>query len=212
MTCFRWAGWGLALFAVTSLWCVAPSAAQEEAAAAPQIAIATTRDGATGSFRLDEESPSAAYALATFSAGANGPVTLSVNARPSDLPVVVRVCETETGSGGCLAPPAASVQFTASDGEARSFGVFLRRQENIRAGRSSGQITLQFRDADGRVLGETGAGVIVMTPAPQGYTPTLDGGLILITLIALGLTVVIVIRSIQISRRDEADTPGAGKA
>jgi hypothetical protein len=64
-----------------------------------------------------------AFAVATVNVGAPG--LLTVSAEAGALPVTISVCETNSQTGQCLAPPSPSVQAQINAGATPTFGVFV---------------------------------------------------------------------------------------
>lgn len=113
-------------FAFTSIYSFAP---------ADMISIGVTP---SGDGILNVPSGGQAFAIATVNIGASATVTARpVYARPFSDPAgdvfTASICETNPSNGQCLAPPAASVSFTAAPNVVHTFTAFVQRPANAPA-------------------------------------------------------------------------------
>ncbi len=103
---------------------------------------------------------SAAFAVATSNAGADAPLTAALDDNGAGLPIVTGICQTDPGSGQCLAPLAASV--TLADfaaGATPTFSVFVTANAAIPFDPAASRLFIRFRDAAG---GEHGAASVAL--------------------------------------------------
>jgi disulfide bond formation protein DsbB len=93
-------------------------------AVADVIALAATV-GNTGIVDIPGASGAGAFAVATSNVGqASAHITVTADTGARSLPVTLLVCQTNPGTGICLAPPAASVALTMAPGATPTFSVF----------------------------------------------------------------------------------------
>ena len=102
---------------------------------------------------------SGAFALATVNVGASGQLTVSADTGNAVLPVTLSVCETDAGSGACLAPPAASLITQVGGGATPTFSVFSDLASTIGFDPLANRVFVRFRDADGNLRGGTSVAI-----------------------------------------------------
>ncbi|MEE2525415.1 peptidoglycan DD-metalloendopeptidase family protein [Hyphobacterium sp. HN65] len=115
------------------------------------IAIAVT-PSADGILQIADENSAAAFAAAVSNVGAEGALTVRPDGLGAASGLRLLVCETDTGSGACLADPAASVTRNFSSDSTASFAVFA----------FADGLAVPFDPATARirVLAEDGGGVV----------------------------------------------------
>jgi photosystem II stability/assembly factor-like uncharacterized protein len=119
--------------------------------------VATARND--GILHIPGASGSGAFAVATDNLGAAAAITAAPVLSASSLPLTVTVCQTNPGSGQCLAPPTASVTATVDFGDTPTFGFFATASAAIPFDPANSRISCQFTDADGVVHGSTSIAV-----------------------------------------------------
>lgn len=77
-----------------------------------------------GVVRIPGPSGLQAFAIGSFNVGAIGNITVSADTGGVLLPVTLRVCETNTSTGACLAPPTPTVTVNYAAATSRSFAFF----------------------------------------------------------------------------------------
>jgi photosystem II stability/assembly factor-like uncharacterized protein len=122
------------------------------------IALVATASN-DGILHIPGASGSGAFAVATDNLGAAAAITAAPVLSASSLPLVVTVCQTNPGSGQCLAPPAASVTATVNSGDTPTFGFFATASGAIPFDPVNSRISCQFTDANGVVHGSTSIAV-----------------------------------------------------
>jgi hypothetical protein len=112
---------------------------------------------------VDAEGPlqSGAFAVATTNVGASAHIDVAADTNGVNLPVSLFVCQTNPGSGQCVAPPAASVSVDVDTGATPTFGVFARAHGPIAFDPAVNRIFLRFTEG-GVTRGATS--VAIRTP------------------------------------------------
>ena len=89
-------------------------------------------------------------------------ITVSTSATPATLPVEIDLCETNSNTGQCLAPPAKSVKLSSlPSGANRSFSVFVTAKSSIADDPSANRISVLFKNSHGSI--EASGSVAVTT-------------------------------------------------
>jgi YVTN family beta-propeller protein len=101
----------------------------------------------------------AAFAAATDNVGAAGSLTATVDTQGLALPVTLTVCQTNPGTGACLATPTASLSVTFAAGATPTFSVFLLPTGTIPFAPSAYRVFLRFIDTNGVSHGSTSVAV-----------------------------------------------------
>lgn len=97
----------------------------------------------------------AAFGVASINLGATETLTVSVDTGLATLPVAVNICQTEAGTGQCLATPAPSLQLNYAGGAAPTFSVFVQPTGAIPLAPGSSRVYVRFKDASGGIHGST---------------------------------------------------------
>ena len=99
-----------------------------------------------------------AFAVATSNVGAAGPITVSADTGTAALPVVLNVCQ--TGPGGCVQPPASSVQVQMAAGQTSTFSVFAQGTgAPIPFDPANSRVFVRFKDNSNVTRGSTSTAV-----------------------------------------------------
>ena len=118
------------------------------------IALTPTNDGV---LRLSGNDGRAAFVVATANVGAVGDLTVRPAALGTTSSLRLRICETNTGTGACLAPAGDSVTRSFGAGETSSFAVFAVGQgSDVSFAPASNRISVEAVDAASIVRGSTG--------------------------------------------------------
>lgn len=121
------------------------------------LAATPTTDGIV---RLSGANRSNAFSVATANLGATDTITVSADSGSNlTLPVTLSVCQTNTGTGNCLAPPGPSVTSEIAAGATPTFGVFVSATDNIRLDPSTNRIFVRFLDSGELSKGATSVAV-----------------------------------------------------
>jgi Pro-kumamolisin, activation domain len=117
------------------------------------IALAAT---ASGDGIAHIPSGGGAFAVATSNAGVAAQITAALDYNGATLPVAAGICETDPGTGQCLATPANAVtigSFTA--GATPTFSIFITATGTVPFDPASSRLFVRFLDAGGNERGAT---------------------------------------------------------
>lgn len=89
--------------------------------------------------------------------GASGTITVTADVGGKALPVNLFVCETNPGTGACLAGPAASVAYTAGLNQTHTFSVFVPATGVVPFDPANNRVFVRFKSGDGVTRGATNA-------------------------------------------------------
>ncbi len=112
-----------------------------------------------GTLHIPGATATGAFAMATANLGAAGPLTVTANTGSAALPLTITVCETVTGTGACMAPPAASVPVTIGAGAEPTFSIFATAAGAVPFIAATNRIFVQFTDGTGTVRGSSSVAV-----------------------------------------------------
>ena len=117
------------------------------------IAVSPTADGV---LRIPGSQASAAFAVATANVGAEGFLTVAPRGAGMASGLRLRICETDSGTGACLSPPAESHSRIFGAGETASFAVFAAAQGgDVPFNPSITRIRFEATDSLGNIRGAT---------------------------------------------------------
>jgi hypothetical protein len=130
------------------------------------VALAAT-PGNTGIVDIPGASGTGAFAVATVNVGINSVLTVSADtgsvvaaaATEAVLPVTIRVCQTNTATGLCLADPAPSVKVAVGAGATPSFAVFVEGGGVVPLDPAANRVFVRLRDQLGNERGSTSVAV-----------------------------------------------------
>ena len=97
----------------------------------------------------------AAFAVASFNAGADATLTVTADTGNSTEPVTLTLCESNSSTGQCLATPAASVQLDVAANATPTFSVFVSASAPITFAPGTARIFVRFTDDQGVSHGST---------------------------------------------------------
>jgi outer membrane protein assembly factor BamB len=120
------------------------------------LAATASRDGV---LRLPGAAGTGAFAVAADNVGVVGDLTVTADLGGAALPIGLSVCETDSSSGQCLAPPAASVAVSIAAGATPTFSVFATASGAVPFAPGASRIFLRFSDAAGQPHGATSVAV-----------------------------------------------------
>jgi hypothetical protein len=126
------------------------------------IALAATVSG-DGVVRLPGPSGSGAFAVATVNVGTADTITASADTGSRSLPVALSICETNPTTGVCLAPAAATVTTTISNGATPTFAIFISAAGEVAFDPALSRVFVRLRDLAGSTRGSTS---VAVTTAP----------------------------------------------
>jgi len=101
----------------------------------------------------------AAFAVASSNVGAASLIIASVDTGNATLPLSAVICQSNPGTGQCLATPAASVPLSFAAGATPTFSVFVQASGPIPLDPATARIFVRFKDADGALHGSTSVAV-----------------------------------------------------
>jgi cytochrome c peroxidase len=106
-----------------------------------------------------------AFVVATANVGSAGEVTVRAEPSDPDLPVTVRLCETDPATGACLAPRASEVTFTAEAGGSNSFALAAFGSDFVAFDPAGARVNVIFEQAGSR-RGSTSVAVRTLLTEP----------------------------------------------
>jgi len=123
------------------------------------IAIAITPSG-DGILRIADENSAAAFATAVSNVGAAGTLTIRPQGVGTATTLRLRICETDTGTGACLAPATETISRAFGANETASFAVFGRAQgQAVVFAPATSRIRVVAEDATSVIRGLTSVAV-----------------------------------------------------
>jgi hypothetical protein len=114
------------------------------------VALAATPSG-DGIVKLPGSMASNAFAVATVNVGSLDSITAQPDTGSVTLPLDLFICETNPGSGQCLADPAASVTTTIAAGATPTFAIFVNSTDMVPFNPAENRVFVSFKDAAGGV-------------------------------------------------------------
>jgi hypothetical protein len=99
------------------------------------------------------------FAVATANIGIAAPITVSADTGGTALPVSLSVCQTNTATGACLAPPTPTVTTTIAANATPSFAVFVAGSSPVADQPAVNRIFVRLQDAGGVLRGATSIAV-----------------------------------------------------
>lgn len=128
--------------------------------AAPDLIAVAITPSNDGVLRLADNLSANAMAVAVSNVGEAGTLTIAPQGSGAAAGLRLRVCETDPGSGACLATPSETVSRPFAAGETASFAVFARGQgEDIALTPAVSRIRLSATDSAGTIRGATSVAV-----------------------------------------------------
>ena len=122
------------------------------------VALAATPTG-DGIVQLPPAPSDAAFAVATANVGATGEITAAADTGDAELPLNLFICETDSTTGQCLSPPAASTTSTMNAGATATFTVFVNATGPVADDPAVNRIHVRFKDAGDVTRGSTSVAV-----------------------------------------------------
>ena len=123
------------------------------------VALAATVSN-DGTVSLPDSFGANAFAVATVNVGAADDITASADTGSVSLPLALAICETDPGTGGCLAAPAASVTTTIGANATPTFSIFVSGDGSfVPFDPANNRVTVRFRDGGGVTRGSTSVAV-----------------------------------------------------
>jgi len=122
------------------------------------VALAATANN-DGIVDIPGATGTGAFAVATVNVGTSGAITASADTAAANLPVTISLCETNPGTGQCLAAPGASVATVINANATPTFAIFVQGSGAVTFSPASNRVFVRFKDASNTVRGETSVAV-----------------------------------------------------
>jgi hypothetical protein len=122
------------------------------------IALGATA-GNTGIVSIPGPTGIGAFAVATFNVGAPAALTATADTGAAALPIALSICQTDPGSGTCLAPPSGSVGATFGTNATPTFAVFAAGSGTVPFDPAVNRIFFRLKDGGGATRGSTSVAV-----------------------------------------------------
>jgi hypothetical protein len=123
------------------------------------VALAATSGPTPGTVSLDAMSRAGAFAVATVNIGIQADITVTADTGNAQLPVTLFICQTDSMSGQCLMPPAASVTTTIAGNATPTFAIFVNASAPVVFDPAVNRIFVRFRDNGDVTRGSTSVAV-----------------------------------------------------
>jgi hypothetical protein len=125
----------------------------------PDIVVESATASNDGILHITGTMGSAAFATATVNLGSSASITVTADTGGVTLPLAITLCQTNPGSGQCLATPSASVSTTINTNATPTFAIFATASNAIPFAPATSRIFVRFADASGAVRGSTSVAV-----------------------------------------------------
>src|SRR5262245_56810312 len=125
----------------------------------PDIVALTATITNDGIVNLPGTSGTGAFAVATVNVGATGNITASADTGGGSIPVNVFVCQTNPGTGDCLASPTNAVTTTINANATPTFGIFVQGAGNVAFDPAANRVFVRFKDGGAVIRGSTSVAV-----------------------------------------------------
>jgi hypothetical protein len=99
-----------------------------------------------------------AFAVATVNVGVSGSITASADTGGASLPVIIFICQTNPGTGACLASPSSTVMTTINANATPTFAIFVQGSGNVPFDPAANRIFVRF-SSGGVTRGSTSVAV-----------------------------------------------------
>ncbi|MEN0653148.1 MULTISPECIES: cytochrome-c peroxidase [Hyphobacterium] len=149
---------------VNTLWFSASANAVPDIIAIAETGASVGLNSLPGVVDIHDRQRSGPFAVATANVGAAGTITVSA-APTSDIPVTVRICQTDPGTGACLAAPAPDLTLDIIAGATPSFAVFAAGDTPISFAPATNRIRVLFSEG-GAVRGSTTVAIRTLLTEP----------------------------------------------
>jgi virginiamycin B lyase len=125
----------------------------------PDIVVESATASNDGILHITGSTGSAAFATATVNLGSSAAITVTADIGGVTLPLGLTLCQTNPGSGQCLATPSASVSTTINTNATPTFAIFATASSAIPFAPATNRIFVRFADASGAIRGSTSVAV-----------------------------------------------------
>jgi hypothetical protein len=127
--------------------------------AVPDIVALAATMANDGIVNIPGANGTGAFAVATANVGSSGGITASADTGAATLPVAVSLCQTDPGTGACLAAPSSTVSATIDAGATPTFGVFVTGGGTVPFDPAQNRVFVRFKDAGAVIRGATSVAV-----------------------------------------------------
>ncbi|MEE2565336.1 cytochrome-c peroxidase [Hyphobacterium marinum] len=131
---------------VNTLWFSASAAAVPDIIAISEVGAGSGLNTTAGVVDIIDRQRNGAFVVATTNVGVSGEITVSAAPTNEALPVSVRVCQTNPGTGACLATPTDSVSLTIGPGATPTFAFFAIGDIPVAFAPATNRIQVSFRE------------------------------------------------------------------
>ena len=121
------------------------------------IALMATISG-DGVVRIPGSGGLQLFAIGSANVGVTGTIVVSADTGGVALPLTLMVCETNSGTGACLAPPTPTVTVSYPGGTTKSFAFFAQASGSIAFDPANNRVFARLKQA-GVLRGATSAAV-----------------------------------------------------
>ena len=101
----------------------------------------------------------AAFAVASANIGVTDTITVSADTGAATLPVTTTICQSNSGTGQCLAPPTQAVTLSFAGGTTPTFSIFLQSTGSIGFAPATSRVFVRFEDAAKGLHGSTSVAI-----------------------------------------------------
>jgi hypothetical protein len=99
------------------------------------------------------------FAVATVNLGTAAVITVTADTGTANLPVSLAICQTNSGTGACLARPAANVVTSIDANATPTFGIFVTGSATVPDSPGVNRVFVRFTDPGGALRGATSVAV-----------------------------------------------------
>jgi hypothetical protein len=122
------------------------------------IIVFSATSSSNGIVEIPKGDP-AAFALASINIGVATPIIVSVDTGTATLPVTATICQSNPGTGQCLAAPAGTVPLSFTAGATPTFSVFPQASGAIPLAPATSRVFVRFKDGDGGLRGSSSVAI-----------------------------------------------------
>jgi hypothetical protein len=124
--------------------------------ASPDIVALAAANG--GIVDIPGTNGTGAFAVATVNVGANANITATADTGGASIPVNIFICQTNPGTGVCLASPASSVMTQINNGDTPTFAIFVQGNGTVLFDPAANRVFVRF-SSGGVTRGSTSVAV-----------------------------------------------------
>ncbi len=150
---------------VNTLWFSASANPVPDIVAISEVGAGSGLNTVAGVVDIIDRQRNGAFVVATTNVGVTGNITVSAAPTNGNLPLTVRVCQTNPTTGACLSPTAASVSLSIAANDTPTFAVFVIGSVPIGHDPANNRIQVEFRE-NGNLRGATTVAVRTLMSAP----------------------------------------------